>query len=501
MKNKVTSLYRLYQREAEPRAGCGFSISRLSCLVLPISVLVCPPVYAQTDSVAVCESSASDVDGDGWGWENGASCIVSAGGASDGFVACNTTDSDPDGDGWGWENNNSCVVSEDSSSGNSGDTPLCESAASDADGDGWGWENSQTCMVQVTQNDPSTPAVTDVPACEIDTSDPDGDGWGWENDASCVVGSGDSTGGGTGDDGASTSTAGVVCDYVDSTYNDSASVMATSNSEWTCSETQRVLTANGIPDHDVGVFPNAGNPNTIGAVDVSVNFTLTPVSAGTITALGGPAGPQGYVLNGVKIDAATAGSCDNSGVDCSLVDNTGAWNIEALGQEYFDFGDDQNNAHVQPDGSYHYHGMPEGFITRQGGNSSTMTLIGWASDGFPIYARYGYSVASDAGSALVNMTASYQLVGSVSDSRPSTNTYALGTFAQDWQYVEGSGDLDACNGRFGVTPEFPGGIYHYYATDSYPYFQRCVTGVVEGGAGGGGPRPDGDRPPGGLPPQ
>jgi hypothetical protein len=42
------------------------------------------------------------------------------------------------------------------------------------------------------------------------------------------------------------------------------------------------------------------------------------------------------------------------------------------------------------------------------------------------------------------------------------------------------GDLDECNGRIGATPEFPQGIYHYYATDSYPYLQRCVKGKVEG---------------------
>ena len=42
----------------------------------------------------------------------------------------------------------------------------------------------------------------------------------------------------------------------------------------------------------------------------------------------------------------------------------------------------------------------------------------------------------------------------------------------------GSGDLDECNGRVGVTPEFPDGIYHYYATDTYPFFQRCVKGEV-----------------------
>ena len=57
-------------------------------------------------------------------------------------------------------------------------------------------------------------------------------------------------------------------------------------------------------------------------------------------------------------------------------------------------------------------------------------------------------------------------------------TYALGTFSQDYEYVAGLGDLDECNGRTGVTPEFPAGIYHYFATDTYPYLQRCVKGTL-----------------------
>ncbi len=274
------------------------------------------------------------------------------------------------------------------------------------------------------------------------------------------------------------STDGVGCDYSDVTYNSQDSLTATSISDWTCSDTTRDLVANGIPDHEVGEFPNADNPNTISEQDVEASFTLDPVETDTATTLGGPAGVTGYVLNGVKIDAGTGGSCNDSGDDCDLGDNSGIWSIEALSQTTFDFGTDDNNAHVQPDGTYHYHGMPEGFITKQGGNSSTMTLIGWAADGFPIYARYGYSDADDASSALETMTGSYELVSEVSDSRPSTDDYALGTFKQDWEYVAGSGDLDECNGRVGVTPEFPDGIYHYYATDSYPYFQRCVKGDV-----------------------
>jgi hypothetical protein len=278
--------------------------------------------------------------------------------------------------------------------------------------------------------------------------------------------------------GTSETTDGVLCHYAYDAYNSSTSVQADSIAEWTCSTNTRDLVANGIPDHEVGEFPNPGNPNIIYEQAVSESYTLTPVETTRATTLGGPRGIIGVVLNGVKIDAGTGGSCDDSGDVCSLGDNSNNWNIEALGQDSFDFGTDDNNAHVQPDGTYHYHGMPEGFVTLRGGNSSTMTLIGWAADGFPIYARYGYSDADDATSAIKVITGSYQLVSEVSESRPSTDVYALGTFQQDWEYVAGSGDLDECNGRVGVTPEFPGGIYHYYSTDTYPYFQRCVKGDI-----------------------
>ena len=278
-------------------------------------------------------------------------------------------------------------------------------------------------------------------------------------------------------DASGTSTNGVLCDYDDSTFNNQASLTYTSTSQWSC-DTQRHLVANGIPDHVVGEFPNPGNPNTIAEQNVAASFSLNPALADNSTTLGGPRGVTAYVLNGVKVDASTAGSCDDTGNSCSLIENGFGWNIEALGQTHFDFGTDDNNAHVQPSGAYHYHGMPEGFIEKRGGSSGTMTLIGWAADGFPIYARYGYSDPEDATSELLVMTGSYQLVDEVPSNRPSTDTYALGTFQQDWEYVEGSGDLDECNGRFGVTPEFPEGIFHYYATDTYPYFQRCVSGVV-----------------------
>ena len=280
---------------------------------------------------------------------------------------------------------------------------------------------------------------------------------------------------GSGSGTSSASTAGIQCSYSYSAFNSSASVNATITSSWTCSSTSRVLSANGLPDHDVGTFPNTNNPNTISSQSVSATYTLSPVATSTASNTGMAA--TGYLLNGVKIDASTAGTCNDSGSSCSLIGNSGNWNIEALGQSSFNFGTDSSNAHVQPNGAYHYHGMPEGFITKLG-KGTTMTLVGWAADGFPIYARYGYSVATDATSALKVIKGSYQLKSSPDTNRPATSLYPMGTFKQDYEYVAGSGDLDECNGRTGVTPEFPGGIYHYYATDTYPFLQRCVKGKL-----------------------
>jgi hypothetical protein len=150
-----------------------------------------------------------------------------------------------------------------------------------------------------------------------------------------------------------------------------------------------------------------------------------------------------------------------------------------------------NHAHVQPTGEYHYHGMPELLLDFLGQDTS-MTLVGWASDGFPVYARYAYSDLNDAKSPMKVIQPSWKLKSAPDDGRPthvtqltggpgqgnsSQNTpISMGAFTQDYEYVEGLGDLDQCNGRVGVTPEFPDGIYYYMVTDAFPYFSRCLKG-------------------------
>ena len=289
-----------------------------------------------------------------------------------------------------------------------------------------------------------------------------------------------------------TSTATILVNIDEEIYNNDESVMASSKYSWSSDGTNRILNGNGIPNHEVGTFPNSNNPNRISAQNVSKSFTLCPsIIYESGQELGGPAMAIAYALNSVKFDPATAGRCNDAG-ECSLARGEGNWNIEALGHDTFDFGDDMNHAHVQPNGAYHYHGMPELLIDFLGDNNG-MTLIGWASDGFPVYARYGYADPEDSQSQLKVLTTSYRLKSHPDENRPNTLTAILGgpnansninkpipmgAFTQDYEYVEGLGDLDECNGRFGNTPEFPNGIYYYVVSDDFPFFTRCLKGDV-----------------------
>ena len=272
--------------------------------------------------------------------------------------------------------------------------------------------------------------------------------------------------------GTSYNTDGVLCTYAVAEFNSSPSVNANASAFWSCNPTRAVI-ANAIPNHAVGTFPNPANPNSIRPQQVQATFTLTP----TVTsATGNNVMIAGYALNGVKFEPGTNGTCDGaSPPNCNFAGGGGQWRMEALPPSGFNFGTDSNNAHVQPTGEYHYHGLPTGLITKLN-KGTAMTLVGWAADGFPIYARWGYTTADDATSAIKELAPSWRLKAAPDAGRPATSLYPMGSFTQDYEYVAGLGDLDQCNGRTGVTPEFPGGIYYYVATSAFPYVHRCVRG-------------------------
>ncbi|MDH4481097.1 MAG: YHYH protein [Rhodoferax sp.] len=250
-------------------------------------------------------------------------------------------------------------------------------------------------------------------------------------------------------------------------------------SNWACAGT-RTLAGNAVPNHATtdGKFASRLSAQTI-----SKTFPVNPSLAASATTLQIP----GYLLNSVKLEPGTAGKCTTAATSvrdgCDYAGTSGAVTMEVLqdpsvtASTWWDFGADTSNAHVQPNGEYHYHGMPNLLIPKLNTNSAnSMTLVGWAMDGFPIYADKGYATANDATSALKSMKGSYRLKTTGVRTQPSSTYFPLGMFVVDWEYVAGLGDLDECNGRTGVTPEFPNGTYHYYITSTYPFIQRCTKG-------------------------
>lgn len=251
---------------------------------------------------------------------------------------------------------------------------------------------------------------------------------------------------------------------------------------WTWDDDFWFVEGDGLPNHATGEFPNSGNPNTISAQDVNYTIPRNPVKLSTPT----NSPTAGVTIGGVKMEPGTAERDELTG-----------WAIEAF-QSLLDLGLDAQNAHVQPTGAYHYHGIPD--VLAGNDDEAHSPLIGFASDGFPIYARYGYEDPSEPESAIVEFDSSYLLkVGPRGANEPSGNYD--GTYTNDFEFIQNSGDLDECNGRFTVTPEYPDGTYAYFMTESFPYIHRCVYGDVHEsfergpedglppGAGGPPPRP------------
>ena len=87
-------------------------------------------------------------------------------------------------------------------------------------------------------------------------------------------------------------------------------------------------------------------------------------------------------------------------------------------------------------------------------------IIGWAYDGNPIYGPFGYENPDDINSIVRILDTGYTLSSSQVENRPTG--FDAGRFVEDYVYDD-SGQLDIHNGRFCKTPEFPNGIYAYFA--------------------------------------
>jgi len=267
-----------------------------------------------------------------------------------------------------------------------------------------------------------------------------------------------------------------------------------------------------------------------------------PTVPTTKTANGG--GPIGYFVDGAAMfnswDAYTWSTVSN--VDAQNI--TGYWNRDAYVNEGVSF--DPNNAH-QAGGQYHYHANPPALryqlgdhvdfnpvtkIYTESTNTTTLKhspILAWTADGCPLYGPYGYANATNASSGIRRMISGYvlrnglygtdNLTNTLRAARPAWSSRLFGTnygfdnagpaisnnigkYMEDNAYlgdltnsVTGTNyqqgtdfDLDEYNGRFCVTPEFPGGTYAYFVsinTNGTPVFPYNIGRGFYGSPTGG----------------
>ncbi|PDH25269.1 MAG: hypothetical protein CND29_00625 [Marine Group II euryarchaeote MED-G36] len=275
---------------------------------------------------------------------------------------------------------------------------------------------------------------------------------------------------------------------------------------FTLNETHIQIDSNGLPNHDL-----ESGPGCCASAQEDHQWTLPleptnqtgcdPSTSSDGCTLAPERGPVAVAVNGVPI----FGPEDGPGGD-------------AVANQEGEYEEDRQevwlgicHAHSGPGGEYHYHADAncmhwhadedngETWADYNMESSRTVSehspIIGFAFDGYPIYGFVGWDEDGDT----KEMTSSYKL-------KEGESGY---NGIDDYEYVAGLGDLDACNGVYSPTPDYPEGIYHYHSTWvngegdlGFPYFIYCYRGVMEAGnsdAGQGGGGGDDDPCAGGPP--
>lgn len=221
------------------------------------------------------------------------------------------------------------------------------------------------------------------------------------------------------------------------------------------------ISSNAVPNHDfnaTGHFANAFREQ-----NQSFSVTVSPKPAARPTSLSLQY-DNAVFLNGVKLDLMAAGCYGVGDGRIGCGDMGSPYRYDPLGKGS-NFGTDEHNAHTQPDGTYHYHGNPMALFI-QSNATEPSPVIGFAADGFPIFGSF----IADGGTVRPAQS-SYQLKSGSRNGGPG-GAYD-GTFIDDWKYVAGSGDLDACNGMV------QDGVYGYVVTESYPHVMACFIGTPD----------------------
>lgn len=282
------------------------------------------------------------------------------------------------------------------------------------------------------------------------------------------------------------------------------------------------IKSSGIPSYIVGPYLD-GNPSLASNNNHIFKIPLTPVQ-NTGTPVATSLGSIGVFINGVPMYNGKDAFSYKASTGTNVQMGDGVWNRDAIVAERTGF--DCAKGHPSPifsggpggpptGGTYHHHQNPTAFnldivtvsnvcdLYLADGlytiNASTHSpLIGYAFDGFPVYGAYGYANADGTG-GIARIRSSYKLRSitarthyadgtDVADGPAVSASFPLGMYMEDYEYVAGYGDLDEHNGRFCKTPEYPAGIYCYFATvdanwnSAYPYLiGPAYYGVNSGG--------------------
>lgn len=265
--------------------------------------------------------------------------------------------------------------------------------------------------------------------------------------------------------------------YVFTTTTDSADILKicyNNDSVW--------IRCKGMTDN-MGQFKN---PGTCVAQNYVFRFPRNPQAATTKTT-SPMIGAIGLLLNGVPIfglsNANSWTGTTNAGPQAG---GQGIWNVEVYKSEGFVL-DTAFGAHPQQQGAYHTHATPYR-LYKNIPSTQHSPIIGYAFDGYPVYGPYGYSDPMDVQSGITRMKSGYSLRNITTRTTlpsgatatqvgpPVSATYPIGTYCEDYEWLPSNGgDLDAYNGRFCITPDYPNGTYAYFITidangqAAYPY--------------------------------
>ena len=189
-----------------------------------------------------------------------------------------------------------------------------------------------------------------------------------------------------------------------------------------CDDKYFLITSNGIPTFEFkGITPNPLKEQSF-----KWSIPLNPSIAESITSI--PLlGTVAIAIDGLPFFGANEGP------------------PQGYADPFLDEILDYCNGHTAPQGEYHYHAVPTCII-----EDYNPIVIGYALDGFEII------------SPNKNIKSSWK--------KTSTAVSAW----EAHKFVEGSGDLDKCNGKIDSD-----GIYRYHSTETFPYIIGCYKGIVE----------------------